>query len=264
MNTPQKQGFTLIELLVVIAIIAILAAILFPVFAKVREKARQTACLSNMKQMNLALLQYAEDYSETYPAVGDSPSSGFTGWVVEVMPYIKSTKIFTCPSNPNTNNYFNTNYANDYGANSTYNQSPGTFPNGGVFSAQNGPGVELAEVTAPSQVIALAEMANNSFYYQVEIELPAQGGAQYSQLFAGHTGFGNYAFADGHVKALKPYATVGPNDGGSGQVNMWTIDNVDFNNANAIAENAARSSGAETGYLPTVASNLTIATKTYQ
>ena len=127
MKTEGRKGFTLIELLVVIAIIAILAAILFPVFAKVREKARQSACMSNMKQINLALLQYVQDYNETYPAVGDSPSSGFTGWVAEIQSYVKNTKLFTCPSNSNTNNYFNTNYVNDYGCNSTYNQSPGTF-----------------------------------------------------------------------------------------------------------------------------------------
>ena len=102
----MRRGFTLIELLVVIAIIAILAAILFPVFAKAREKARQTSCLSNVKQIMLGLLMYAQDYDETLPSQmpchrtaqsGDWPYG--LGWVQDkVMPYIKNTQIFTCPS----------------------------------------------------------------------------------------------------------------------------------------------------------------------
>ena len=82
----SRRGFTLIELLVVIAIIAILAAILFPVFAKAREKARQASCLSNVKQMCLALMQYAQDYDETLPQGQEVswsgvavPGSGFFG-----------------------------------------------------------------------------------------------------------------------------------------------------------------------------------------
>jgi prepilin-type N-terminal cleavage/methylation domain-containing protein/prepilin-type processing-associated H-X9-DG protein len=88
-----KFGFTLIELLVVIAIIAILAAILFPVFAKVREKARQTTCTSNLKQIGLALMQYVQDNDETYPMGTSAPLSG-TGphytWQYVVQPYIKN------------------------------------------------------------------------------------------------------------------------------------------------------------------------------
>lgn len=100
-------GFTLIELLVVIAIIAILAAILFPVFAQAREKARQTACLSNLKQIGLAHLQYAQDYDETivvdYSGAGLTPSNGpYSAWRSRLYPYIKSTGVFLCPDSPNT------------------------------------------------------------------------------------------------------------------------------------------------------------------
>jgi prepilin-type N-terminal cleavage/methylation domain-containing protein/prepilin-type processing-associated H-X9-DG protein len=96
-----SRGFTLIELLVVIAIIAILAAILFPVFAKAREKARQASCASNEKQVGLAVLQYVQDNDEEYPAgLKVLTSSGrpiYVGWVGIVQPYIKSTGVFKCP-----------------------------------------------------------------------------------------------------------------------------------------------------------------------
>ena len=105
----KRSGFTLIELLVVIAIIAILAAILFPVFAQAREKARQTSCLSNNKQVGLALMMYAQDYDERTPrnwygdlgmeattAVGDVPDR--YKWMDAIQPYVKNTGIFVCPS----------------------------------------------------------------------------------------------------------------------------------------------------------------------
>ena len=92
----KRSGFTLIELLVVIAIIAILAAILFPVFAKAREKARQTACTSNMKQLGLAMSQYLQDYDEYPPSGSDWWGSG-AGWSAQIYPYVKSKAAFLCP-----------------------------------------------------------------------------------------------------------------------------------------------------------------------
>jgi prepilin-type N-terminal cleavage/methylation domain-containing protein/prepilin-type processing-associated H-X9-DG protein len=102
----RRHGFTLIELLVVIAIIAILAAILFPVFAQAREKARQTSCSSNMKQQGLAVLMYAQDYDETLPPwwvwnlVPTNPKGwgDHYYWYVLILPYVKSRDIFRCPS----------------------------------------------------------------------------------------------------------------------------------------------------------------------
>jgi prepilin-type N-terminal cleavage/methylation domain-containing protein/prepilin-type processing-associated H-X9-DG protein len=99
----KRHGFTLIELLVVIAIIAILAAILFPVFAKAREKARQSSCLSNVKQIGLGLIQYAQDFDEMFPRPwnnipGVIPGSNYVTWVDMIMPYCKNLQMFQCPS----------------------------------------------------------------------------------------------------------------------------------------------------------------------
>src|SRR4028118_1205764 len=91
----RKKGFTLIELLVVIAIIVILAAILFPVFARARENARRTSCLSNIKQVGLGIMQYTQDYDEMYPATNDNTAEYALG---RIGPYTKSDQLLTCPS----------------------------------------------------------------------------------------------------------------------------------------------------------------------
>src|SRR5947209_7192066 len=101
----HRFGFTLIELLVVIAIIAILAAILFPVFAQARESARSVSCLSNMKQMGLALRMYSQDYDETYSNIREysDPAVGCCNldltWKNVIQPYVKNKAVFACPSN---------------------------------------------------------------------------------------------------------------------------------------------------------------------
>src|SRR3569833_1092954 len=99
MRSSKTRGFTLIELLVVIAIIAILAAILFPVFAKAREKARQISCASNARQIGRSILQYVQDNDETFPVGNNdgSPLSQGVGWGGPIQPYIKSTALLKCP-----------------------------------------------------------------------------------------------------------------------------------------------------------------------
>jgi len=115
MYPTTRKAFTLIELLVVIAIIAILAAILFPVFAQARESARKASCLSNTKQLGLGIMMYVQDYDEVYPCNNwDTPPLGITdtdsrdpkypaaiAWMWHVMPYIKNRQILVCPSDPN-------------------------------------------------------------------------------------------------------------------------------------------------------------------
>src|SRR5690349_19988162 len=103
MNTNRllrRQAFTLIELLVVICILSLLAAILFPVFGRVREKGRQTACASNVKSLGMGFLQYSQDYDEKYPPGLDNGSTiGLvTGWGGQIFSYVKNDAIFACPS----------------------------------------------------------------------------------------------------------------------------------------------------------------------
>lgn len=118
-SRPQiRAAFTLVELLVVIAIIAILASILFPVFARARENARRSACLSNFKQIGLGIMQYSQDYDETLPRFSFGGGyNGFTGygtngddgarWADMIQPYLKSTQIYDCPSGTKTVTLYN-------------------------------------------------------------------------------------------------------------------------------------------------------------
>jgi prepilin-type N-terminal cleavage/methylation domain-containing protein/prepilin-type processing-associated H-X9-DG protein len=109
-HLKRPNGFTLIELLVVIAIISILAAILFPVFATAREKARQTSCLSNEKQLGEGFLQYTQDYDEQLPSVNPAGAQAGDGtayttgvsWASKIYTYVKSTGVYTCPDDPTT------------------------------------------------------------------------------------------------------------------------------------------------------------------
>jgi prepilin-type N-terminal cleavage/methylation domain-containing protein/prepilin-type processing-associated H-X9-DG protein len=144
----QRRGFTLIELLVVIAIIAILAAILFPVFAQAREKARATSCLSNLKQMGLGVFQYNQDYDEREPC-GYGYYGGGDGWAEQVYPYVKSANVFLCPDDgsvtPNT--------GISYGLNA--NMVPGQQPP--VALALN-------QMHNPSKTVLLFEVQNNKYF----------------------------------------------------------------------------------------------------
>jgi prepilin-type N-terminal cleavage/methylation domain-containing protein/prepilin-type processing-associated H-X9-DG protein len=96
-NVSPKKAFTLIELLVVIAIIALLAAILFPVFGRARENARRSSCQSNQKQIGLGFAQYTSDYDEKYPCGVDGTTLG-VGWAGQIYPYVKSQQVYVCPS----------------------------------------------------------------------------------------------------------------------------------------------------------------------
>jgi prepilin-type N-terminal cleavage/methylation domain-containing protein/prepilin-type processing-associated H-X9-DG protein len=184
----MRRGFTLIELLVVIAIIAILAAILFPVFAKAREKARQSSCLSNIKQLSLGMLQYAQDYDEMFPMVAMTqaapiywcPIPGQTTCLIE--PYIKNTQVFKCPSQ-SANTYC-------YGLN---RRLMGLWSWG---TADTLP-CNMAEIVAPSQKHMIADSSND--YYQYN-DITVNGFGMYGV----HNEMANVGYVDGHAKAVKP------------------------------------------------------------
>jgi len=170
----SKRAFTLIELLVVIAIIAILAAILFPVFAKVREKARQTTCLSNEKQLGLGFLQYTEDYDEHWPVNGGgatnpligNPNSLGAGWGGQIYPYIKSTAVFICPSDTTNNAQAIANSSVDptyntavsYAANLNLLRTDGSNQAAGDLH----PGSSIAVELSPSKTVLLNEVSNDN------------------------------------------------------------------------------------------------------
>src|SRR5260370_16116256 len=160
MPRAHRSAFTAIELLVGIAIIAILAAILFPVFAQARDKARQTNCLSNTRQMALAMAQYLQDYDETFPK--DSNDGQKTFWMDYVQPYVKNISIWICPSRANTNKRVNPERANEftaYGINwfflGTLYDARIKAPDGQTYvSVRN---CNMGQVTAPAQTYMLAE-----------------------------------------------------------------------------------------------------------
>jgi prepilin-type N-terminal cleavage/methylation domain-containing protein/prepilin-type processing-associated H-X9-DG protein len=215
----RRRGFTLIELLVVIAIIAILAAILFPVFAKARAKARQASCLSNLKQIGLGILSYCQDYDEMFPgtyyATGNAtrPINGwpsenlgaYVNWAEKVYPYVKSAQVFQCPEMILT---------------SATQMSYNCFPTGYAFNylldVDTNTGRSLNEILRPAEIMMAADgptqldtryggtstipvMLYNNMDLSVVLGAWA---AQYPKQVHRHSGGYNFCFVDGHAKWL--------------------------------------------------------------
>jgi prepilin-type N-terminal cleavage/methylation domain-containing protein/prepilin-type processing-associated H-X9-DG protein len=185
----RQKGFTLIELLVVIAIIAILAAILFPVFAKVREKARAISCLSNLKQIGTAVTMYTQDYDETEPS-SYNKYGGETGWACQVFPYVKSVAAFACPDDSSIGNQSVGEVKSlSYGINSNFGINP--WP----AAATVPKAISISSLSAPSNTVMLFEVANANW---VDITAPTGPGG-----FAGSnwSGYGNW---DGFFNGMSP------------------------------------------------------------
>lgn len=204
----RRGGFTLIELLVVIAIIAILAAILFPVFAKAREKARQASCLNNLRQVGVSVLMYCEDYDGTYPQSYQDVSSGAGStfqipltWPNRLMPYIKNQQVYRCPSDSRTPNV-------DFPGcrpilqSYCWNRYLGIdIPEWGYWNL-----VSLADVTAPAQCVMLADDSSDWITAGYggafnTLDSPDWMEGFHAKVLRGrHNEGDNFMFADGHVK----------------------------------------------------------------
>ena len=206
----MKRGFTLIELLVVIAIIAILAAILFPVFARAREKARQTSCLSNLKQIGLSLLMYTQDYDEVLPPSGQyvtpdilfDPNVGRMYWFLLVYPYVNNANVFSCPSDSSK-------LIRSGGATTTHPDWPD-----GVNYTYNlrAHQVALGDVVHPPAFLLVVDGSNNYF----RLRRYDENTTNYVWALTRHNDGWNGTFADGHAKwsNLKWAGTdLGPADG---------------------------------------------------
>ncbi len=197
----MRRGFTLIELLVVIAIIAILAAILFPVFARAREKARQSSCLSNVKQINLAVLMYVQDYDERLPTSYYWIGPDRYSYIMFMVPYVKNAQVFDCPSNTAK-------------ASVSYNGCRSYLFNELLWQAN------LAQIQSPAETVMQGEATPNTANSGWNFLRPSRGhrpdkedGSQYPtwtdstwsyfNFCTRHNETGNVGYVDGHAKAMK-------------------------------------------------------------
>lgn len=211
------KGFTLIELLVVVAIIAILAAILFPVFGRARENARRSSCMSNLKQMGLGMMMYVQDYDERYPKEYITVNGTNLFWVDVLNPYMKSYQVFICPSAVATNSW----------------REGGYGSNRNIFVRGADPVISMPAVESAANTYLIMDFGTTSFTAGIVVGLPAHAqylpgsgntrgldtaecprlidGRPYWQRYiddcmSGRHFLGvNTVFADGHVKWLKSH-----------------------------------------------------------
>jgi len=214
----DSRGFTLIELLVVIAIISLLAAILFPVFETVREKARQSACMSNLKQIGMGVMLYYQDADERTPSTYDNGGSSY-GWAGVLYRYVKNTQVYQCPDEefPASSNYV-VSYAYNMNirgaiqgtyftglAIPSFNQPTETVLifEWDPYSASN-PMAETVALTAnPSETTSHTCNGTNGGSY-MDVMGPMDNASGYGGNYWRHDNGANYLFVDGHVKFLQP------------------------------------------------------------
>ena len=220
----SRKGFTLIELLVVIAIIAILAAILFPVFAQAREKARAISCLSNLRQGSVSYAMYTQDYDETTPCQvtpvappWSTNGKGSSYWYVILQPYIKNWQLMVCPDRSdmttNTNNPLPLNgRAIGYG----YNDGIVSDSGYGLVQSQDKDvnnktrraGRSIASITTPTDCVAFGDTYDSPGYSCALDNQLDLGLNDNSTKSLRHNGNFNYAFVDGHAKLIHMQAGI--------------------------------------------------------
>ncbi|BCM93011.1 hypothetical protein IAD21_04898 [Abditibacteriota bacterium] len=257
-QSKQPKAFTLIELLVVIAIIAILAAILFPVFARARENARRSSCQSNLKQIGLGLIQYAQDYDERLPfffygANGDASDPATVAnarykWMDAIFPYVKSEQIFACPSDANNsaNKYIyyrnltavTTNNYGSYGLNIMYRYD--TTPSlRQPPSGSSGSGLSLAALDDPAGTVWAGDIVSGTgalvFGWQcltgcgtpqpTTILDTTVTPNQVDRLVARHLDTTCILYTDGHVKSQKLTSLIGRRASDGQTLSAFTIQN---------------------------------------
>jgi prepilin-type N-terminal cleavage/methylation domain-containing protein/prepilin-type processing-associated H-X9-DG protein len=218
---PRRSGFTLIELLVVIAIIAILAAILFPVFANARERARQTSCANNLKQLGVAFQLYLEAWDEVYPGPGYNASGILNSWASSkdagLQPFLRnsnSSSVYVCPDLPDWQSSYT---PRTYAMNSMLRDPPdlGEFDESGQTIVD---GIAAAGIKSPSDTIllfeGLPEAEGGSFgagyvarygdwtYVRGYWKTPQAQSLLANQPW--HGTVNNYLFCDTHVRSMKP------------------------------------------------------------
>jgi len=202
----MARGFTLIELLVVIAIIAILAAILFPVFARAREAARQTSCLSNVRQLGMGFTMYFQDNDEMFPNVkGNSP------WTLSLQAYIRNQKMLRCPSDPSTN--WDQPLTGQTSLRATSYTLNGYLAPGNSTDAQGGNFPFIGSINKPASTIFLAESNANrtGSYFHAHVWNPPASASHWlldrdlpDDIEPNRHGDRfNAAYLDGHAKSVK-------------------------------------------------------------
>jgi len=233
----RRNGFTLIELLVVIAIIAILAAILFPVFAQAREKARQTSCLSNFKQIGTGVMMYLQDWDGVYPSNrlymfpggGECEGSGkFLTWKHSVQPYVKNVDVFKCPSNPRNTHADESLGVDKFG----YTVFPISYAYNGTILWDNSRKVVIpaATVTEPARYLMLIESRAPCSDMHIWGLNNSWGLTPTSGFFQHSTKRMQSLYFDGHAKSITFSQTLGTNNDDQ-QWTFLTQFYTDVNNA---------------------------------
>jgi prepilin-type N-terminal cleavage/methylation domain-containing protein/prepilin-type processing-associated H-X9-DG protein len=262
--SQTKRAFTLIELLVVIAIIGLLAAILFPVFATARDKARQSACLSNLKQIGLGVVQYMQDNDETTPALETS----LKGWAGKIYPYVKNAQVFVCPSDENKALGFVPATTTINGVAYAYRRLSYVynFNVHGFVAGTARRGLLASQFTGPSQSILMFEIDPGSGIMKAPIECTEEidspinngllGGSYHAiagkmdNTLAGSIPWelrhkagdgGNYLFLDGHAKFLRGSSV----SAGSSPANSAAAQSTSPPNCNTAGDGGNQATCAE-------------------